>query len=307
MTDNTDVMPDSRCGASVLDEELDVDTARIIARHPCFNRDVSRLFGRIHLAVAPQCNIQCKFCLRDFDCVNESLPGVTSQVLTPTEALDRLKRVMEKFEYIQTVGIAGPGEPLFNEETFETLYLVRRDFPELRLCISSNGLLLPDNISVLYDLHVETVTVTLNAVEPIIGQNIYSWVYFGDRYYRDLQGAELLLSKQLEGIRLAAEKGMLVKVNTVMIPTVNDRHLDAIACKSHELGAFMQNIMPIIPQYKFAHLTPPSAELLEKTQDECSGYIRQMRHCRQCRADAIGLLGEDFRQEMFDPVKLEDE
>lgn len=291
----------------MLDEELDVDTARIIARHPCFNPYVSRLFGRIHLAVAPECNIQCNFCLRDFNCVNESLPGVTSQVLTPAEALDRLKRVTERFQHIQTVGIAGPGEPLFNEETFETLYLVRREFPELHLCISSNGLLLPDKVNVLNDLRVETVTVTLNAVDPMIGQDICSWVYSEGRYYRDLQGAETLLSKQLEGIRLAAEKGMLVKVNTVMIPTVNDQHLDAIACKSRELGAFMQNIMPIIPQYKFTHLTPPSAELLEKTQDECSRYIRQMRHCRQCRADAIGLLGEDFSREMFDPVKLEDE
>ena len=111
MSDEFDLMP---CGGPVPEEELDGQTARIIAKHPCFNREASRLFGRIHLAVAPECNIQCNFCLREFDCVNESRPGVASKVLTPAEALDRVERVMATFEHIHTVGIAGPGEPLYN-------------------------------------------------------------------------------------------------------------------------------------------------------------------------------------------------
>ncbi len=50
--------------------------------HPCFGGDHSNT-GRIHLPVAPGCNIKCGFCERRFDCANETRPGVTSKVLTP--------------------------------------------------------------------------------------------------------------------------------------------------------------------------------------------------------------------------------
>lgn len=113
----------------------------------------------------------------------------------------------------------------------------------------------------------------------------------------------MLLAKQLEGIRLAVDLGMLVKVNSVMIPAVNDRHLAEIAKKADELGAFMQNIMPLIPQYKFAELKPPTAEQRKKAQDEAAHYIPQMRHCRQCRADAVGLLGQDLSRELSSAEK----
>jgi len=285
---------------AVIEDEISPETKRIIARHPCFNREASHFFGRIHPAIAPECNIQCNFCLREFDCVNESRPGVTSKVLTPDEGLERVERVMATFDHIHTVGIAGPGEPLYNEATFELFRLVRDRFPRIHLCISSNGLLLGEKVDILHDLKVETVTVTMNAVDADIGKQIYSWVYCDRTYHRDREGAELLLARQLKGIELAVQKGMLVKVNTVMIPTVNDSHLVNIARKARDLGAFMQNIVPLIPQYKFAHLKRPSAGERKAAQNECNQFIRQMRHCRQCRADAIGLLGCDLNQEMFD-------
>lgn len=293
------------CGVDIADEGLDPEIMRKIAKHPCFNKEASHLFGRIHLTVAPECNVQCDFCLREFDCVNESRPGVTSQILTPAEALERVKEVLGKFDNIRTIGIAGPGEPLYNEETFETFRLVRDNFDDLHLCISSNGLLLPDKVDLLHELGVDTVTVTMSAVDPKIGAQIYSWVYYGGKYYRDVEGAELILSQQVKGIKMAVERGMLVKVNSVMIPTVNDHHLTEIAKKARELGAFMQNIMPLIPQYKFASLKPPTAEQRKKVQDESSEYIKQMRHCRQCRADAVGLLGQDLNKELFEPKKIE--
>jgi nitrogen fixation protein NifB len=37
----------------------------------------------------------------------------------------------------------------------------------------------------------------------------------------------------------------------------------------------------------------PSPAELKALQDACEGDMNMMRHCRQCRADAVGLLGED--------------
>ena len=271
---------------------------RKIQEHPCFSKKAAHFFGRMHLAVAPKCNIQCNYCIRKFDCVNESRPGVTSKVLTPEEALERVREVLERVHYIKVIAVAGPGEPLYNEETFETFRLVKEEFPRLMRCMSTNGLLLPDRIDDIEELGIGTLTVTLNAVDPAIGRDIYSFVNYHGKIYRGEEGAEVLLRNQLEGIREAVKRKILVKVNTVLIPTVNDKHIVDIAKKIGEMGVYMQNIMPLIPQFKFAHIAPPTPHEKKEMQDKCREYLMQMTHCRQCRADAIGRLGKDIQERL---------
>ena len=110
-----------------------------LKNHPCFNDKVRHLFARVHLPVAPKCNVQCNFCNRKFDCVNESRPGVSSAVLSPGQALAYLEKMMEKMPNISVVGIAGPGDPFANpDETMETLRRVRERYPEMLLCVATN-------------------------------------------------------------------------------------------------------------------------------------------------------------------------
>jgi len=287
--------------AEVEGKEIPWDPTQLrkIQEHPCFSENACHLFGRMHLPVAPNCNIQCNYCVRKFDCVNESRPGVTSKVLTPEEALERVREVLEKVHYIKVVAVAGPGEPLFNEETFETFRLVKAEYPHMMRCLSTNGLLLPERIDDLEELDIGTVTVTLNTVDPAIGKDIYSVVNYHGKRYRGEEGAEILLKNQLEGIREAVKRKILIKVNTVLIPTVNDEHIVEVAKKIAELGVYMQNIIPLIPQYKFAHITPPTQQEKEAIQDKCREYVKEMTHCRHCRADAIGRLGKDIQQRMY--------
>ena len=109
--------------------------------HPCFSAGARHRSGRIHLPVAPKCNMQCNYCNRDFACVNESRPGVSSTILTPLAAADYLDAVLEKVKTIEVVGIAGPGDPFANaSETLETLRLVRERHPDMMLCLATNGL-----------------------------------------------------------------------------------------------------------------------------------------------------------------------
>ena len=277
----------------------DASQLRKIQEHPCFSENACHLFGRMHLPVAPKCNIQCNYCIRKYDCVNESRPGVTSKVLSPEEALERVREVLNKVHYIKVVAVAGPGEPLFNEETFETFRLVKAEFPHLMRCMSTNGLLLPDRIDDIEELGIGTLTVTLNAVDPAIGKLIYSFVNYHGKIYRGEEAAEILLKNQLEGIREAVKRKIIVKVNTVYIPTINDKHIEDIAKQIGKMGVYMQNIMPLIPQYKFANIKPPTSEEKREMQARCSAYVKQMTHCRQCRADAIGRLGKDIQQQFF--------
>ncbi|MDT3428316.1 MoaA/NifB/PqqE/SkfB family radical SAM enzyme, partial [Paenibacillus forsythiae] len=33
-----------------------------ISRHPCYSEEAHRFFARMHIPVAPACNIQCNYC-----------------------------------------------------------------------------------------------------------------------------------------------------------------------------------------------------------------------------------------------------
>jgi len=277
---------------------------RRIQEYPCYSPKAVHTYGRIHLPVAPKCNIQCNYCIRDFDCIHESRPGVTSRVISPLEALDRVSEVIERFPNIKVVGIAGPGEPLYNEETFETFHLIKRNFPRLHHCVSSNGLLLADKLDELVKVGVGNITVTLNTLKPEIGEKIYSFIILGGRTYRGREGAQIFIEKQMAGIEAAVKKGLILKVNSVLIPGINDYHIPDIAQKAKELGVYVHNIIPLIPQHLFAHVPPPTPEERKHVQDECAKIIPQMKHCRQCRADAVGKLGEDLSSMLPYPDKI---
>ncbi len=277
--------------------------------HPCFGGDHNKA-GRIHLPVAPGCNIKCGFCERKFDCVNESRPGITSRVLTPEQAVERVRLVQRHMArqdggpQLKVVGIAGPGDPLANPKTFETFELVRETFPDMTLCLSTNGLRLPENIEKIVELGIHSLTVTINALTPETGAKVYEWIRYDRMKLAGTEGAAFLLEKQLEGVRLAAKAGLMVKVNHVYIPGVNDHETLDLAIKVRELGADMMNIMPIIPVGKFEGIERPSDLTMEMVRNQAELILSQARHCKQCRADAAGLIGQDIDLETLESKQI---
>lgn len=270
----------------------------IVKIHPCFSEEAHHRFGRVHLAVAPACNIQCRYCLRKFDCANESRPGITSRVLTPFEAMERTRVLIDRSDKLTVVGIAGPGDPLANAATYVVLRQINNAFPDLTLCISTNGLLLQDRLAELVQAGVRSVTVTINAVLPETAEKIYSWILYRGRRYAGRDAVEILLANQWRGMESAVDAGLLVKVNSVLIPGLNDGEMPLIARRSGEAGADLMNILPLIPQAEFARLERPSHAAIARMRDQCRPFIPQMVHCRQCRADACGVLGEDKDMEL---------
>lgn len=270
----------------------------IKATHPCFSKEAHLKFGRIHLPVAPACNIQCRYCIRKYDCANESRPGITSRVMTPYEALDRVRTMVDRQDNISVVGIAGPGDPLANDATFDVMGSIHKEFPELTLCVSTNGLYLPDRLDELVKSGVRSLTVTINAVTPEIAEKVYSWASYNGKRLTGKEAATRILNNQWRGLTNAIDAGMIVKVNTVYIPGINDVEIPLIAWHAGERGADIMNIMPLIPQAEFEGRERPSREMISKKRAECEQHIPQMSHCRQCRADACGILGEDKDMEL---------
>lgn len=274
------------------------DMRNIIKNHPCFSIEAHHKFGRIHLPVAPACNIQCKYCIRKYDCANESRPGITSKVLSPTEALERVRVLVERNEKLSVVGIAGPGDPLANDTTFETMKVIHREFPDLILCISTNGLYLSDRLEDLIKSGVRSLTITINAVMPETAEKIYSWVVYKGRKYTGRDAVECLLCNQWRGLRNAIDAGLIVKVNSVLIPGINDDDISLIAWLAGTKGADLMNIIPLIPQAEFRNIQRPTPDEILSLRNICKIYIPQMIHCRQCRADACEVFGEDKDMEL---------
>jgi nitrogen fixation protein NifB len=250
--------------------------------------------------------MQCNYCNRDFECVNESRPGVSSAILLPWQAADYLDDVLDRIKNIAVVGIAGPGDPFANPvETMETLRLVRERHPEMMLCVATNGLAMADYVDDLAGLKVSHVTVTINAVDPAVGEKIYAWARLKSKVYRGADAAQVILENQKEAIRRLKAKDMTVKINTVIIPGINDDHVVEIA---KEMAAMKADIFNAIPMYHvagtpFADIAPLAHEKVESLRKAAGSFLPQMAHCSRCRADAAGMIGEKQNDEIMDLLR----
>ncbi|GAB3438082.1 nitrogenase cofactor biosynthesis protein NifB [Insolitispirillum peregrinum] len=294
----------SSCGSSDAQGDLPDHIWDKIKDHPCYSEEAHHYFARMHVAVAPACNIQCNYCNRKYDCANESRPGVVSERLTPEDAARKVIAVANEVPQLSVLGVAGPGDAVYDwRKTAKTFELVEKKLPDIKFCISTNGLALPDYVDDIAQHNIDHVTITFNALDPDIGAQIYPWIYYQGKRWTGRDAAQILLERQLEGLDALVKKGILVKINSVMIPGVNDQHLAEVNAEVKKRGAFLHNIMPLISDA--AHGTHfgligqrgPSAAELKSLQDKVSDGTKLMKHCRQCRADAVGLLGEDRGQE----------
>jgi len=216
-------------------------------------------------------------------------PSVATEILSPDKALELVRKYAHN-ERLRVVGIAGPGEPLYNENTFKTLEKIHTTFPELILCLSTNGLLLEEYAETLKDLGVNACTITINCLDANIGAKIYSYVTYKGIRYEGIEGAQLLIEKQLKGLSEIVKQGIATKINTILIPRINDTHIAEVAAEVKKRGAHLQNITPLIPLASFGKIRKPTCSEIINTRNTCERIIPQFRHCKQCRADVIEIV-----------------
>ena len=278
---------------------MSVTIEELRSRHPCFALGAKNNSGRIHLPVSPGCNIGCRFCKRDIN-DTEVRPGVASEIISPDEALAAIEKATELMPEIQVAGVAGPGDTLATPYALETFRKIREKFPNIIKCMSTNGLMLAELADKVIDAGIDSLTVTVNAVDPEIQAQINEFIIWHGQRIEGIEAAKILIENQLEGIRKVASAGVTVKVNTVLIPEINRNHAKTVAKTVAECGATIYNIIPLLPQHKLSHCTEPSCELLYEVRKEAEEYIKVFRHCARCRADAVGLPGgRDISKQIY--------
>src|SRR5438445_8005461 len=104
------------CGTSGGPDDMPEEIWNKVKNHPCYSEEAHHHYARMHVAVAPACNIQCNYCNRKYDCANESRPGIVSEKLTPEQAAKKVLAVASAIPQMSVVGVAGPGDPLANPD-----------------------------------------------------------------------------------------------------------------------------------------------------------------------------------------------
>ncbi|BDR16082.1 hypothetical protein VspSTUT11_40580 [Vibrio sp. STUT-A11] len=215
-------------------------------------------------------------------------------------ALKQFSTIKKRAPNLTVVGIAGPGDALANPQaTFKTLRDIHKADPNVQLCISTNGLALAEHVMTLAVLGVNHLTITINCIDAEIGEKIYPWIFYNQKRLKGRIAAQTLIDRQLLGLEFAAKAGMLVKVNTVLIPGINDHHIAQVSEKVKSLGATLHNIMPLISDpshgtyFGLNGQLGPTEDELQRVREECGVHMPQMTHCKQCRADAVGMLSDD--------------
>ncbi len=241
--------------------------------------------------MSPGCNIACRFCDRTINDVEER-PGVTSKVLKPAECEDILTKALEICPDIKVAGIAGPGDTLASDNALETFQIIKQKFPQLIKCMSTNGLLLNERAEDVIRVGIDSLTVTVNAVDPEIESKLNAYIIYHGEKIEGVEGAKILIQNQLEGIRKVSSAKITVKVNTVLVPEINGDHIETIAKTVKEAGATIYNIIPLIPQHELKDVKAPTCAQIDEARTKASKYIDVFRHCQHCRADAVGVPGK---------------
>lgn len=266
--------------------------------HPCFGGHRNNV-GRIHLPVSPGCNIACRFCDRVISDV-ENRPGVTSKVISPEASIEVLEKALKLCPEITVAGIAGPGDTLATDYALQTFRLIKEKFPDLIKCMSTNGLLLYEKADEVIEVGIDSLTVTVNAVAPEIEAKLNKFIVYHGKKYEGVEAARILIENQIKGIKKVASAGITVKVNTVLVPGINDEHIEAVAKTVKEAGASIYNIIPLIPQHELKDIPAPVCAQIDEARTKAGKYIDVFRHCQRCRADAVGVPGKsEFGDQIY--------
>ncbi len=265
--------------------------------HPCWSDCRDSRYERVHLPVAPRCNLRCRFCTPETRsaCHTQSpRPGSAERVMTVEQAYSRLIEELSRRPRLQVVAVSGPGEPLYNAETFRLLQMISQSDLNVHLCLSTNGVLLAQYVELLSQSCVETVSVSIHTCNVDTATRIYKWAIADHRVLTGQEMGEYIIQNQLQGIEQAADAGIHIKVNTVFIPGINSDEIVSVARAVSERGATLQNVMPLRPCGELSSCRPPTSEEVNTARDAASTYIRQFNLCAGCRSDVIGVPGTDI-------------
>lgn len=264
--------------------------------HPCFGSEGRTKLSRVHLPVACLRNARLRYGMRESK----------GNILLPKQALEYLENAMAESASNSTastasvgmVAICGQGEPFANiEATMTTLYMVREAYPDMALCLTTNGMHLAPHAKALAEIGLSHITIEMHAVDPDIAEKLYAWVRPAKKTVPLAEGVAYLIKKQVEAIIACKSAGLTVKINTTLFGDINADHVEAIACTVAGLGADIMSVAPCpaseeglngaIPENEDGDMVP-SAEALQVAREAAARHMPLMTPWNECGCEPFG-------------------
>lgn len=187
------------------------------------------------LPVAPQAAARLRFCGED------KLP----QAVPLRGALTWIADLLAQGNDIAGLDIHGPGDPLATPAmTTEILAMLREQYPQLPLGVTTLGLGLAEHAGMLAEQGVARVTLLVDAVTPQTIKKMYTWIRPGKRNTPLAEAAEILIEAQAKGIAACKAAGIAVSVQTTVYAGINDQEVEEIARQVSALGAESMSLLP---------------------------------------------------------------
>lgn len=170
----------------------------------------------LRLSITDHCNLKCRYCRPESDPAEpEASPSADD-----SELVD-LVRLADQETGIYKLRLSG-GEPLMHPRVVEVMAELRSVLPVARLCLTTNGILLPRCIGSLREAGLDAVNISLDSLAP-------------DRFQEVTGGGNLEATQR--GIRAALAAGLSgVRINTVLIRRINGDQLADLVCFAAEMG-----------------------------------------------------------------------
>lgn len=162
-------------------------------------------FGRVatdlRVSLTDRCNLRCSYCMP----AEGIAPGPRDAMLTADEVV-RLVRVGVERLGITAVRFTG-GEPLLRPDLAEIIAATATLHPRPDIALTTNAIGLAERVGALAAAGLDRVNISLDSLDPTV--------------YAEITRRPLL-ARALEGIEAARAAGIGVKINSVLVPGVND-------------------------------------------------------------------------------------
>lgn len=185
-----------------------------------------RTIDYLRVSVTDRCNLRCTYCMPE----NGIELYEHSRILS-VEEIDSIIRAGARLG-IKKVRITG-GEPLVRKGILDIVRNAAQTPGIESLCMTTNGILLPEYADRLRELGVERLNISLDTLDP-------------ERYASLTRVGSL--NDVMKGLRAAEEAGFTgTKINTVLLGGINDSEIGSLASltKDRDLSVRFIELMPM--------------------------------------------------------------
>jgi molybdenum cofactor biosynthesis protein A len=182
-----------------------------------------RVLDYLRLSVTDRCNLRCRYCMPA-----EGVPLVARDMVLSMEELQRVGAIFTQLG-VRKIRITG-GEPLLRKGVVDLLGSLHSLPQAPDILLTTNGILLRDNIDALYSAGLRRINLSLDTLDA------KNWVTITRR-----SGHETVM----HAIDLVLAKGMGLKVNVVVMPGVNDHELNDFVALTRDRDISVRFIEPM--------------------------------------------------------------